>query len=108
MYHTCRVSRVVDADTYKGTVDLDFGVSISITIRLLGCDAYEITGDEKKLGIEAKQFVETLIAGSLIQIEPVKQDSFGRWLCDVIVGKSGALVELLKKHNYLKARSSKN
>lgn len=104
MYHNCKVTRVVDADTFKGTVDLDFGVSISVTVRLWGCDAYEVHGSEKKLGDEAKMFVERLIGGSIVQIEPHKQDSFGRWLCDVYV-KEKMLEDILFDHGYLKPQT---
>lgn len=102
MYHNCRVTRVVDADTFKGIVDLDFGVSITVTVRLWGCDAYEITGDEKKRGMKAKQFVEALIGGNTVQVEPHKTDSFGRWLCDVLIKDGLKLVDLLRENDYLK------
>ena len=101
MLHNCKVTRVTDADTFHGQVDLDFGVSICITIRLMGCDAYEITGSEKSEGIKAKEYVETLIGGNTIVIAPYKQDSFGRWLCDVFY-KGKSIKNMLKDQGYLK------
>lgn len=101
MLHNCKVTRVTDADTYHGQVDLDFGVSICVIIRLMGCDAYEIHGDDKNEGIQAKEYVESLIGGNTIVIAPYKQDSFGRWLCDVF-HKGKSMKALLSEHGYLK------
>ena len=101
MRHNCRVTRVVDADTFKGVVDLDFGLTLCITVRLFDCDAWEVHGDEKESGLEAKEFVETLIGGSTVAVLPYKQDSFGRWLCDVFV-KEKSLKTILFEKGYLK------
>ncbi len=103
MLHNCKVTRVVDADTFKGVVDLDFGVTIAITVRLFNCDAWERTGIEKKRGDEAKEFVESLIGGSTVIVDPHKQDSFGRWLCEVMVKGGRSLSTILAEKNYLKS-----
>ena len=101
MLHNCKVSRVIDADTFTGTVDLDFGVSIAVTVRLLGCDAYEVHGPEKPSGLKAKEYVTALIGGQNVVVDPFKRDSFGRWLCDVMI-KGKSMVEFLKDEHYLK------
>jgi endonuclease YncB( thermonuclease family) len=101
MLHNCKVTRVIDADTFLGVAELDFGVSIVITVRLLGCDAYEIHGPEKPSGLKAKEYVTALIGGQNVVVDPFKRDSFGRWLCDVMI-KGKSMVEFLKDEHYLK------
>ncbi len=101
MRHNCRVTRIIDADTFKGVVDLDFGISLVVTVRLFDCDAWEIHGEEKQRGLDAKEFVETLIGGSTVIVDPYKQDSFGRWLCEVFV-KGKSLNVILGEKGYLK------
>jgi endonuclease YncB( thermonuclease family) len=103
MLHNCRVTRVVDADTFKGTVCLDFGVTIAVTVRLFDCDAWEVTGKDKKRGEEAKEYVEGLIGGANVIIDPHKQDSFGRWLCEVLI-KGRSLNSILGEKGYLKSK----
>ena len=99
--HNCKVTRVIDADTFIGIADLDFGVSITITVRLLGADAYEITGSQKIIGKRAKEYVTALIGGQNVVVDPFKRDSFGRWLCDVMI-KGKSMVEYLAEEKYLK------
>lgn len=103
MLHNCKVTRVVDADTFKGVVCLDFGVTIAVTVRLFDCDAWEMHGSDKKRGEEAKEFVEGLIGGSTVVVDPHKQDSFGRWLCEVMV-KGKSLNGILAEKGYLKSK----
>jgi endonuclease YncB( thermonuclease family) len=101
MLHNCKVTRVVDADTFKGTVDLDFGVSIAVTVRLFDCDAWELHGADKSRGEKAKDYVENLIGGSVVVVDPHKQDSFGRWLCEVLI-KGRSLSSILAERGFLK------
>jgi endonuclease YncB( thermonuclease family) len=107
LLHNCKVTRVIDADTFKGVVDLDFGVSIAVTVRLFDCDAWEIHGEEKKRGERAKEFVEALIGGNTVQVDPHKQDSFGRWLCEVLI-KGRALSSILSERGFLKIKVEKD
>jgi endonuclease YncB( thermonuclease family) len=104
MLHNCKVTRVVDADTFKGSVDLDFGITITVTVRLFDCDAFEVHGSDKKRGEDAKEFVEALIGGATVVIDPHKQDSFGRWLCEVLV-KGRSLNSILAEKGYLKVKA---
>ncbi len=101
MLHSAKVTRVVDGDTYLATVELDFAITINITVRLMGVDCWELHGDEKAKGMEAKAFVETTIGGAVITLNPYKRDSFGRWLCDVYI-KGEFLADLLSDHGHLK------
>jgi endonuclease YncB( thermonuclease family) len=105
--HNCRITRIIDADTFRGVVDLDFGISLSVTVRLFDCDAYEMTGSDKPRGLAAKEYVETMLGGSTVIVDPHKQDSFGRWLCDVYF-KGESLKTILSEHGYLKQKPENN
>jgi endonuclease YncB( thermonuclease family) len=102
MLHSSKVTRVIDADTFCCTVDLDFAVSINVTVRLNGVDAWEVQGSEKEKGLAAKAYVETIIGGNTVQLNPYKRDSFGRWLCDVYF-KGEFLADMLAEKGYLKS-----
>lgn len=104
MRHNARVTRVIDGDTFECSVDLDFGITIQITVRLFGCDAWEVHGPEKKEGLEAKDYITTLIAGQTVELEPHKKDSFGRWLCDTWFKRKN-IITYLSDHGYLKPLS---
>lgn len=101
MSHSAKVTRVIDADTFECVVDLGFNVSIDIRVRIFGCDAWEVHGSDKELGIEAKDFITAMIGGSNVELTQHKQDSFGRWLCDVRYKKKD-LVQILSERGFLK------
>ncbi len=107
MRHNCRVTRIIDADTFRGVVDLDFGISLVVTVRLFDCDAYEMTGTERPKGVAAKEYVETLLGGSTVVVDSHKQDSFGRWLCDFYF-KGESLKSILSEHGHLKQKIDSN
>lgn len=104
MRHKSRVTRVIDGDTFEASVDLDFGISIKITVRLYGCDAYEMHGEDKAKGAAAKTYITTLIAGQMVELEPHKKDSFGRWLCDVWF-KQKSIISYLTDNQHLKQKA---
>jgi endonuclease YncB( thermonuclease family) len=101
MHHDSKVTRVIDGDTFEAQVELGFNVSIHVTVRVFGCDAWEVHGCDKEQGIEAKEYVSSLIGGNRVELTPHKQDSFGRWLCDVSYKKRD-LVKILAEKGYLK------
>lgn len=101
MPHDGKVTRVIDGDTFECTVDLGFNVQIHVTVRVFGCDAWETHGVEKEHGLEAKEYVCSLLGGNRVELTPHKQDSFGRWLCDVSYRKKD-LVKLLAEKGFLK------
>jgi endonuclease YncB( thermonuclease family) len=100
--HNLKVTRVIDADTFRGVVDLDFGISLNICVRLFDCDAWEMTGLQKSRGKKAKEFVDLLINNTTIVVDPHKEDSFGRWLCEVYVNDR-SLNSILAENGHLKS-----
>jgi endonuclease YncB( thermonuclease family) len=81
MGHKATVTRVIDGDTFVCEVNLDFELTMKITVRLLGVDTWEVHGPQKSLGLAAMEYLKAMIESKDIQVEPVKKDSFGRWLC---------------------------
>ena len=81
--------RVYDGDTILDLVlDLGFGVRIEIKTRLLGINAPEVRGSEKKKGLETKLFFghamdEAFLRKSLRVESHNKSGKFGRWLVTV-------------------------
>ena len=81
--------RVYDGDTILDLVlDLGFGVRIEIKTRLLGLNAPEVRGPEKKKGLETKLFLghamdKAFLRKSLRVESHNKSGKFGRWLVTV-------------------------
>jgi len=81
--------RVYDGDTILDLVlDLGFGVRIEIKTRLLGINAPEVRGSEKKKGLETKLFLghamdKAFLRKSLRVESHNKSGKFGRWLVTV-------------------------
>ena len=100
-----RITRIIDADTFEVIVDLGFNTSMDIRVRLLGIDAPEIRGAEKKAGIESLKFASQLIVQKSIGQWPVtiythKKDSFGRWLADIVFTDGTDLADELINNGY--------
>lgn len=90
------VVRVIDADTLCLSVDLGFGTSHTLKVRLLGIDAPEM---KTAAGLDARQFVVSWLEqhGGKVRIQTKKDrsDSFGRYLAYVSVGNACLNDELL-------------
>ncbi len=99
------VLKVVDADTIDIEIDLGFGVTKTERVRLAGINAYETTrrggttAAEKKLGIEAKEYVTQLILGKTIYVktEQDKKGKFGRYIADIWFEEVHINKDLVKK-----------
>lgn len=80
------LTRVIDADTLVGDIDLGFKITLfDQRIRLYGVDAPEIRGPEKEEGLIAKNFVENILKEFSLYIVSHNYDSFGRILAEVLL-----------------------
>lgn len=82
--YRARVLDVYDGDTLTVVVDLGFDVSVTRKIRLLGINTPEIrTRDkrEKRLGLEARDFLREQVLGRDVVVQTSKPDKYGRSLC---------------------------
>jgi len=83
-YKIKEITKVVDGDTLDVIFDLGFSMFIKQRVRLDGIDTPELfSGDEneKKFGLDAKEFVEKWISEQKeIVIKTTKDDKYGRIL----------------------------
>jgi micrococcal nuclease len=79
------VTRVIDGDTFEARVDLGFRVYSIQKFRLMGIDAPE--HDDK-----ATEYLKSKILNKIVLIESLKADSFGRWLCNVVIPGQGKTI----------------
>jgi len=108
------INRIIDGDTFEGKVDHSFKIFSTQTFRLWEYEAPERTGKEAKLGKIAKEYLEQLMPkGSKFKVRVYEQDSFGRWLVDVLPVESKSfeghlhLTPLLVDKGYGLVRSNK-
>ena len=88
------VVKVYDADTLRADIDLGFGVWLkNQSIRWLGIDAWEVRGEERELGITARDRVRNLILGKEVILKTYKDDKgkYGRWLAEVYMAETTLL-----------------
>ena len=88
-----KVTRIIDADTICGKIDLPFGIEVERTVRVAGIDCPEIRRCSevvKQLGLEALGYVSQWLRFAednvFITIEPKymdRTDSFGRIIANV-------------------------
>lgn len=88
-----------DGDTCK--VKLDSGEEIKV--RLVGIDAPETRGSKKKAkgrqpySLEAKEYLNNMVANKKIVLRSYGPDAFGRTLGDLIVQGKSANMDLIKQ-----------
>jgi micrococcal nuclease len=92
--YAATVLRVVDGDTISLDVDLGFSAHMHVTVRLLGCNAIELS---QPGGPEARDHLRTVLpVGSLVTISTVKVDKYGgRFLATVTLPDGSDLVSSL-------------
>lgn len=83
---------VYDADTVRADIDLGFGIwKRNEPLRLLGLDAPEVRGEERELGLIARDALRERVLGKLVWLRTVKpttenfpgqdmKDKYGRFL----------------------------
>ncbi len=105
--YEAEVLEVYDADTITLLVDVGFSIYIKEKCRFLNIDTPEIrtrNKKEKKLGLEARDFVRDRILGEFINIKTIKKGrgKFGRYLIEVFLKDGSSLNKLLIKKGYAK------
>ena len=92
-----KLVKVVDADTLDLEVDLGFEVRFTMRVRLFGIDAWEVRGEERKKGLEAKFYViERLSKFEFFKIrtEKDKQGKYGRYLATILLPTGDGEIDL--------------
>jgi competence protein ComEA len=97
------VQEVIDADTFRLTVDLGFHIQTNLLenpVRLAGIDVPEI-GTEQ--GQKATNFVKGRMAGREVLVHTIKTGRYGRWLARINHPEwEDELTTLLLKRGYYK------
>ncbi len=86
------VQSIYDGDTIRVDIDLGFGTWIkNVSLRLHGIDAFEIRGEEREMGLKAKEFlIEKIPPFSEVVIHTYKdrKEKYGRYLA-IVYDKNG-------------------
>ena len=85
---SARCTRVIDGDT----IDVSQGNG-TLRVRLVEVDAPEM---EQPYGLEAKEFLASLVAGKMVTIDARGRDAYGRTLGLVLVGGIDTSSELVR------------
>lgn len=105
--YSCQLVRVVDGDTCDAMIDLGFNIWTKKRIRFMGVDTWESRTrdlDEKKKGIEAKNYTKSLLEdsdGGKFAVISHGVGKYGRVLGEIFVkGHDDSVNELLKQNGH--------
>ena len=105
--YSCKLVRVVDADTADAMIDLGFKTRIKVRIRFYGVDCWESRTrdlEEKKKGLAAKAYVKDLLENAdkgKFSIISHGVGKYGRVLGELFVkGQETSVNELLKENGH--------
>ena len=105
--YSAKLLRVVDGDTADAMIDLGFNTWVKKRIRFYGVDTWESRTrdlDEKKKGLEAKEFTKHLLQDSddgKFSLISYGTGKYGRVLGEMFVkGHEKSVNELLKEHGH--------
>jgi len=96
-YRVVRVVKVVDADTIDVLLDVGFHTYLQKRLRFLKIDTWEVRGDERELGLIAKDRLIELLDESdnvYVQTEMDAEGKYGRVLAWVWAEKGAAITNL--------------
>lgn len=102
--YRAKILEIYDGDTMTLNIDLGFDISIKKKIRLLGINTPEVrtsNKEEKKLGIEVRDFLREMLLGKEVIITTQKPDKYGRSL-STMYHNGTCINTLLKEMNYAK------
>lgn len=80
------ITNVVDGDTVDALVDLGFGISSKMRIRIYGIDTKEINSkytEEREMAMKAKTFVTLFLLNRKVLLTTYKPDKYGRYLAEI-------------------------
>lgn len=83
------VLSVYDGDTITVQIDCGFDITIKQKVRLLGINTPEIRGEERELGLKARNYLRELILRQnvIIKTEKDKTGKYGRLLGTIYLGE---------------------
>ena len=81
--------RTVDGDTVVARLHIWHGLDATETIRLLGVDTPELTGQTREAGLRARAFTEQWLGTLGVDVRSCARDSFGRLLAVIVRAGDG-------------------
>ena len=86
--YQAEVLRVVDGDTIDVILDLGLNIKSTQRLRLARINAWEPKGEEREKGLKATSALNTLINGSSVKVETLKDSrgKYGRYLAEIWIG----------------------
>ena len=96
---------VIDGDTIKGRVEIWPDIETVVSVRIAGIDTPELRGkcdQEKKLAIEARNFVVSVLNGQRIIISQIKHDKYAGRVDAQVTVNGRSLAELLIENKFAK------
>lgn len=81
------IVKAYDGDTMTAVVDLGFGSSLKMKLRLLYIDTPELRGEELEEGRRVRDLVRSMVLDKevIIRTEKDKSGKYGRYLAEVYV-----------------------
>ena len=84
------ITKVYDGDSVNGIVNLGFGISMAIKVRLANINTPELRTkdlDEKARGYAARDFLRELLGkyGAGLQVRTTKKGKYGRWIGELLL-----------------------
>lgn len=104
VYQRCEVIKVRDGDTFDVKVDIGFGLSMEIAVRLRGVNCAEMKGPDAEKAAKARAYTEATLANSkTFAIMSYGWDKYGgRIDAEVLLSDGRSLNELLVKSDLAK------
>lgn len=99
VYQRCEVVKVRDGDTFDVRMDIGFGLSMEVAVRLRGINCEEMKGSKAELAEKAKKFTEEILTNSKqCTILSYGWDKYGgRIDAEVLLSDGRSLNEILVK-----------
>lgn len=92
--YKAKIIRVVDGDTAIVDINLGFDIVVRQTVRFARINAFETrlgkntNEEEKKIGLEAKEYVKNLIEGKEVYLKTFKdKGKYGRYIAEIYYGE---------------------
>lgn len=98
--YKAEVMRVIDGDSVWLRADLGFRVKKEANFRFLGIDAPELRGEERAMGLTAKEHLEGLLPpGTEVLLHSSKPDKYGgRWLGTIFLRQKDGVLLNVNQH----------
>ena len=104
--YKCATLRVVDGDTGEVMVDLGMDVYHHARIRLSGIDTYVVRGEERELGLLAKEFLDSLLAENpdplFLRTTKDHKGKYGRYIGEIFLADGRCVNKLLEEAGHCK------